>query len=289
MPDLPQLTEADIRRWTGEESFKRGQRYFGQGAILHPRRAGLMLKAQCQGSRSQPYRVQVTLEPKRIASGDCSCPVGGGGHCKHVAALLLAWLDDADAFVDVEDMVTMLDRRSKAELIALIGKMVERYPDLEMMIELPAPGEAGSKLIDAESIRRQVRHTFSCGGYEWGAASEVAMDLDNVVKVGEAYAERQDWRNAAVVYETIIREVLDQYPSMHDEEGDLHQIVNRCVAGLGECLSVADDPAQRETILRVLFDTYAWDVNFGGIDMGYGAPGIILEQSTPEERRRVAE
>ena len=81
MSDLPQLTEADIRRWTGEESFKRGQRYFGQDAILHPRRAGLMLKAQCQGSRSQPYRVQVTLEPKGIASGDCSCPVGGGGRC----------------------------------------------------------------------------------------------------------------------------------------------------------------------------------------------------------------
>jgi len=63
MPDLPQLTEADIRRWTGEESFKRGQRHFHQGMVLNPHRAGLMLKAQCQGSRSQPYRVQVTLEP----------------------------------------------------------------------------------------------------------------------------------------------------------------------------------------------------------------------------------
>ena len=288
MSDLPQLTEADIRRWTGEESFKRGQRYFGQGAILHPRRAGLMLKAQCQGSRSQPYRVQVTLEPKGIASGDCSCPVGGGGHCKHVAALLLAWLDDTDTFVDVEDMVTMLDRRSKAELIALIGKLVERYPDLEMIIELPAPGEVGSKPMDAESIRRQVRHAFSSGGYEWGAASEVALELDNVVQVGEAYAERQDWRNAAVVYETIIRETLNQYQNMQDEEGDLNEVVNRCVGGLGECLSATDDPAQREIILRALFDTYAWDVDFGGIGMGHEAPGIILEQSAPEERRTVA-
>ena len=289
MSDLPQLTEADIRRWTGEESFKRGQRYFHQGAVLHPRRAGLMLKALCQGSRSQPYRVQVTLEPKGIVSGDCSCPVGGGGHCKHAAALLLTWLDNADACVDVEDMATTLDRRSKSELIDLIGKMVERYPDLEMLVELPVPGEAASKPMDTESIRRQVRRVFSSAGYEWGAAPDVALDLNNMVDVGDGYVEREDRRNAAVVYETIMREVLDQYPSMHDEEGDLHQIVNRCVAGLGECLSVADDPAQRETILRVLFDTYVWDVNFGGIDMGYEAPGIILEQSTPEERRRVAE
>ena len=80
MSDLPQLTEADICRWTGDESFRRGQRYFDQDAILNPRRASMVLKAQCQGSRSQPYRVQITLGPDGIVSGDCSCPVGGGGH-----------------------------------------------------------------------------------------------------------------------------------------------------------------------------------------------------------------
>lgn len=270
------------------ESLRRDQRYFDQGAILNPRRAGVVLKAQCQGSRPQPYRVQITLGPKGIASGDCSCPVGGSGHCKHAAALLLTWLGDADAFVDVQDMATTLDRRSKAELIELIGKMVERYPDLEMLVELPVPGQAGSKPMDAESIRRQVRRIFSGAGYEWGAALDVALDLGNVVDVGDGYVEQKDWRNAAIVFEAIIREVLDQYPSMHDEEGGFHEIVNRCVGGLGECLSEESDSAQRQTILRALFDTYAWDVNFGGIDMGYEAPGIILELSAPEERRQVS-
>jgi hypothetical protein len=288
VPVLPQLTESDIRRWTGDESFRCGQRYFDQDAILNPRRAGMVLKAQCQGSRSQPYRVQITLGPKGIVSGDCSCPVGGGGYCKHAAALLLTWLDDAEAFVDVQDTATTLDRRSKAELIELIGKMVERYPDLEMLVELPVPGEAGSRPMDAESIRRQVRRIFSGAGYEWGAASDVALDLGNVVDVGDGYVERKDWRNAAIVFEAIIREVLDQYPSMHDEEGGFHEIVNRCVGGLGECLSEESDSAQRQAILRALFDTYAWDVNFGGIDMGYEAPDIILELSTPEERRQVS-
>jgi uncharacterized Zn finger protein len=288
MSELPQLTEADIRRWTGDESFRRGQRYFGQDAILNPCRVGMTLKAHCQGSRSQPYRVQITLGPKGMASGNCSCPVGGSGHCKHAAALLLTWLNDADAFVDVEDMATTLDRRSKPELIDLIGKMVERYPDLELLVELPVPGEATSKPVDAESIRRQIQRVFSSAGYEWGTASEVAVDLGNVVDVGDGYVEQEDWRNAVIVYETVMREVLDQYPTLQDEEGDLNEVVNRCVGGLGQCLSETEDPAQRETILRALFDTYMWDVNFGGIDMGYEAPGIILEQSTPEQRRLVA-
>jgi len=35
-----QPTESDIRRWTGEASFERGQRYFEHGHILNPRRLG---------------------------------------------------------------------------------------------------------------------------------------------------------------------------------------------------------------------------------------------------------
>jgi hypothetical protein len=142
--------------------------------------------------------------------------------------------------------------------------------------------------MDAESIRRQVRRAFSNANYEWGAASEAALALGNVVDVADGYVEQGDWRNAAIVYETIIREVLDQYQTMQDEESDLNEVVNRCVGGLGQCLSAVEDLAQRESILRALFDTYVWDVNFGGIDMGYEAPRIILEQSTPEERRLVA-
>ena len=100
MPDLPELTEADIRRWTGDQSFARGSRYFSDGAIRNPRLAGSTLKAQCQGSQIQPYHVQVTLGATGIVAGYCSCPVGGGGNCKHTAALLLTWLDNPDEFVE---------------------------------------------------------------------------------------------------------------------------------------------------------------------------------------------
>ena len=284
MSGLPQLTEADIRRWTGDESFRRGRRYFDQGAILNPCRVGMTLKAQCQGSRAQPYRVQITLGPKGIASGDCSCPVGGSGHCKHAAALLLTWLNDADAFADVEDMATTLDRRSKPELIDLIGKMVERYPDLEMLVELPVPGEATSKPVDAESIRRQIQRVLSSAGYEWSAASEVALDLGNVVDVGDGYVEREDWRNAAIVYETVIREVLDQYQTMQDEEGDLNEVVNRCVGGLGQYLSTTRDAPQCETILRALFDTYIWEMHQTPLSIQVAQ---AAEPSRPQESIRI--
>ena len=289
MTDLPRLTEPDIRRWAGEASFGRGQHYFRQGHILDPRLQGDTLKARCLGSRSQPYHVEVTLGPEGVFVGTCSCPVGGSGRCKHAAALLLTWLHQPDAFLEVEDLETALNRRSKAELIALVRRMVARYPDLETLLELPVVGEAEAKPVDAEVIRRQARHVFSGIGYDdWGAVYGMAQQLDDLVEIGDDYAGRASWRDAATVYQTVAQETLEHYGMMHDEEGELHGVVNRCVEGLGECLEATEDPVQREVLLRALFDVYRWDVDFGGIDMGYQAPGIILEQATPQEKRQVA-
>jgi uncharacterized Zn finger protein len=285
MSELPSLTESDVRRWVGEASFERGQGYFRRGHILNPRRQGLTLKARCLGSLPRPYRVEVTLGPEGIAAGDCSCPVGAGGHCKHAAALLLAWLDDPAAFPEVEELEKALEQHSKAELIALIGKIVARYPDLEMWLEPPTPGDAG---VNPDTIRRQVKNVFSSVGYEWGEAYDIAQDLQDLVDAGDGYAQRDDWRSAAVVYQAVAQETLDNYSMFQDEEGSLGDVVNRCVAGLGQCLEATDDSARRETLLRALFDIYRWDVDYGGVDIGYDAPGIILEQATAEEKRQVA-
>lgn len=46
--------------------------------------------------------------------------MGTGGRCKHVVALLLTWIDDPGAFMETETLMTTLENRSKAQLIALI-------------------------------------------------------------------------------------------------------------------------------------------------------------------------
>jgi len=290
MSVVPRPTAAEIRRWVGEASFERGQRYFQQGNIFNPRRQEQALKARCLGSSPQPYYVEVALGPKGIAAGDCSCPVGAGGHCKHAAALLLTWLHDPQAFLEVEGLESALARRNPVELVALIRKMIQRYPDLETLLELPTAGDAGAeKPLDPEVIRRQVSNAFHRAGDEWGAIAGIALDLQNLVDLGDDYAQREDWRNAATVYCTVAHEVLEHYGLVEDEEGDLQPIVDQCVKGLGRCLEVSEDPAQREGLLRALFDVYRWDVDYGGIDMGYEAPEIILDRATSEEQQRVAE
>ena len=94
MTNLPELTENDIRSWTDSTTFGRGTDYYRNGYILHPRRQGMMLKAQCLGSQPTPYRVQATLNAQGIAMATCSCPVGFA--CKHTVALLLTWVHKPD-------------------------------------------------------------------------------------------------------------------------------------------------------------------------------------------------
>lgn len=137
MADLQTLTKPftptddDIRTWVGDQSFSRGQSYYRQHAITNQRRQGDTLKAHCYGSAPQPYRVEVTLGRNQIISDRCFGPIGG--HCKHVAALLLTWSKEPESFTVVEELAAGLDRLSKAELSALVTKMVDRHPDLEQL------------------------------------------------------------------------------------------------------------------------------------------------------------
>lgn len=291
MADLPELTEADIRSWTDPGSFSRGLRYHQDGHIINPRRQGNTLKARCIGSRPQPYRVEITLASEGIAYGHCSCPVGLGGYCKHTVALLLTWLHEPHIFTTVEDIETALERRSKAELIVLIRRMLDRHPDLETLLRLPVVGEAREVApVDHELIRRQARGAFAGIGYDdWHAAYDVAQRLLELVQIGDDYAAIERWRDASTIYRIVMEEALDNYSAVHDESGYLHDVVDQCVDGLEACLIAAQDPSRRRQLLDALFAVYRWDLDVEGIDMGHRAPSVILEQATPEEKREVAD
>jgi uncharacterized Zn finger protein len=88
---MPKLNANALRRHFGERNFTLGQNYARDESIFNARRQGRTLKARCQGSRTEAYQVEATLGDKGIEEAECSCPVGGGGRCKHVAALMLTW------------------------------------------------------------------------------------------------------------------------------------------------------------------------------------------------------
>lgn len=291
MNQVPEISESDVQAWVGTKSFQRGYRYFEDEAILNPRLRGQSLIAECQGSQPAPYRVEIRLGANGILGGSCSCPAGEGGHCKHAAALLLTWLHEPDVFTEVPELETLLESRSKGELISLIQQMITRHPDLEQLLELSAllstaPGEP----LSAHLIAQQVRRAFSsAGGETAGDNDQIAGNLQPILDLGEDLLDREDVANASVVYINLIDTMLVYEDCLYnDEGGDLGQVLAECEQGIEECLQATQDPEIRRNLLNILFELFVWDLRAGGLGYADETPAILTGRSNEREKQEIA-
>ena len=286
---FPAVNEEAMSAWVGLRNFQLGRSYFEDGAILEPRLQGNTLKAWCQGSMYQPYRVWVAYSAKGIEEAHCSCPVGGGGRCKHVGALLAAWLDQPDAFRAVEDLDASLGQLGKPELIALIQQMLQVQPNLETLVEAALPGGGrGRTTIDPDRYRRQIASAFRRVGDNRNAARLVTADIDTVMNTGDEFLDVSDCANAGIVYQAVLEGLMEHYDMMLDNEDYLWDTMNQCVDGLGNCLAAADgDVAVRERSLQALFGMFRFNLDIGGYGLGEAAEDFMLELATDEEKNTI--
>jgi uncharacterized Zn finger protein len=279
------ITRAEVAAWVDEEAFARGEEYAQKGALLELQRCQDQLRARCTGSREAPYRLSARLAPGAILAADCSCPVGGAGRCKHVAALLLSFLAEPASFLETEDLRTSLSRKSAPELVELVLSLVEHDPELEEFIELrldPRSGRLG------RFARQQVAAYFRRHGGRFGAPARIADELDKIASQAAAHLRQSDAASAAELYAALSTEILLRDKGLHDEDGALRQVINACVEGLGASLARLDDPARRLSALQALFAVYRFDVDAGGLALGKEAPDLLLRHAQAGERRHVA-
>ena len=289
MSVIPHIKQSDVRNWTDDVYFQRGQKYYEQGAIYDQRKQGMTLKSKCAGSQAPFYRQEVLFSSHGIESAECSCPVGEGGHCKHTVALLLTWVNDPDSFQETESLDVVLEKRSKTELIAVIKEMLEQEPDLESLLELPLV-EGDSQPLNLKAIRHQANRAFQGTDFEWGYAREIKRDLNPLLKLASGYLSRNDAENSALVYETIVETILEnENAALGDEEGELLGVVYECCEGLGKCLSAVSNTKQRIELLQILFSAYQWDtIKIGGVGAADNVPEILTSQTMPSERIEIA-
>ncbi len=288
------LTEQKIRTFVGEQNFQKGQQGVRDGAIVNPEQQGMTLKAYCYGSLPEPYRVQVTFDSTGITAALCSCSTGtpsyGTRGCEHAAALLLAWNEQAETFAEMDDIDTVLERQSKAQLITLIKQLLQKEPEVEWQLTMPPLPGHKSVPIDTEEYRRQVDEAFRHAGREWDAVYSISSDLYSITETAARFARQRDYTNAAAIYEVVAVRTLSHYLSYHDEDGALGRVVQDCVEGLGACLeSEREDEALREQIMEAIFAVYRFDVDHGGFGLTRDIPPEFLQGTTPEEKHLVAQ
>jgi len=258
MPTLPAPDESAIEHRVGRQAFRRGRDYFRHGAISHARRQGSTLKATCAGSGLLGYRVQVTLAAEGIADAHCSCPVGRSGSCKHVAALLIAWRETPEIFVEAEELHTSLQRCTRGELMNLVKQIVFRRPELELAVEEMLPGPRVAPVRPSiESYRRRVAGLLRRVDTATDAGAELIAELRKCKQLGDHFAERREFTAAAVVYQAIVTELLPYLEENGGRQAGLNHLADECTEALGGCLQNAPgEPEERTAILKTLLDVY---------------------------------
>jgi superfamily II DNA or RNA helicase len=94
---LSTLNDRALRRLLGARAYLRGYDYVRRHAVENVVIEEAGARGSVRGTEAEPYKVTLQVTPGGFSSS-CTCPAfasSNGGHCKHVAALLIALRDQA--------------------------------------------------------------------------------------------------------------------------------------------------------------------------------------------------
>ena len=244
----PIITEDAIREGATAEAYQRGRQYFQRDAVGALTLHGRTLTGEVKGSRSRPYRVTCEL-PISAAGGimaTCTCPYEWGGWCKHVVAVLLAYIADVSlvaARPPLADVLATLNRdQLQATLLHLVagdGELadaIERYVAMfTTTVDVNADGPATATdtsptQVDVARLRREVKtaiRTASRSGryadddyyddYDYDRMGEIWNALQPLIRQATDYVEAGEGRNALRILAVITDEFLTVWASDESE------------------------------------------------------------------------
>lgn len=271
------LSESKIKSLAGDTIFLRGTEYFKNGAIFNAVVQGHDLRAECEG-RHDTYRVFVAFDKNNVKNISCNCRYSRGSRmCKHLVALLLAWVNNPSKFRSVDTLDKILQRRSKEELIDMIGTLVDRRPELLDMIEMTSPKSDKGDSPNPETYRRFVRLAWKQEPWE------ISLELDKVSEIPQKLAKNGNWTSAGNIFNVFLDECVSLYDPSYDEEGDVAISVDAIALGLARCLAKVNDRVARKNWLQTLLKAELKDVELGGIDLVPSASDALVRHATMEE------
>lgn len=298
------LTEALIQKYVNEQSLSRGYAYYRNGDVDAVVRRGAHISGSVTGSRYEPYQIQIRLSNDDIVSAECDCPYDWGGYCKHIAAVLLHCMHNADEVEEKPTLETLLSGLSAGELLHMIVQIADEFPGLAEAIEReigwlkesPVSGAYVGETavsIDINAIRRELGKDFrsaaSAGGYDsWGEYEmEVYPDewlsphLDKIMEALTAGALDMALAALTAVIETWIdgMDGLDEWVYEYNED-PLNDAASEMAVLLAEVLLTAElSPEERkEWQKRIGYweDTIsAMEIAATAVDDGWEYPPLV--------------
>jgi uncharacterized Zn finger protein len=274
---FPKVTESMIRAGTEPESFRRGEEYYRDGAISNAAIQGSALSAECAGTYAPYYRVQVELDEAGIAGASCTCLYEGVGHCKHIVALLLAYMHQPKTFAARKAPAELLAGLDQDDLTAILTTLMQEQPGLYDRIEalLSVPTKKARKKrrkVDIEVYRRRILDiVHSLDGMRMSEAywhvGGLADQLREVQGSALQFLDAGDAETALEILLVLLEESSRAIEHIDDSDGELGGFVGELGRPLAEAiLSLELSQVERARLtkrLEKLID-YAGDYGMEG-------------------------
>ncbi|HEX6384316.1 MAG TPA: SWIM zinc finger family protein, partial [Anaerolineae bacterium] len=217
------------------QSFSRGQEYYEDGFVLSLMQRGNTLYAEVQGSQYEPYEVAVTFEDDGIEDTYCTCPYDWGGICKHIVAVLLNAIHDAQDIEERPAAEALLADLDAAQLHSLLLKAIEYRPDVLDLVEShllaqqppdeTAPPSSSQARLDPAPFRRRTQNIVHSLDHmrrseAYWHVGRVVEQLGDIVDEAQAYIDAGDGRNALVILKALTEVYVDEWHVLDDSDGE---------------------------------------------------------------------
>src|SRR5690349_16513390 len=101
----------------------------------------------------------------------------------------------------------LLEQCSREELISLIKKMLRREPDLApLLLTVRKPQGA----VTTQAYQRQIDNIFRSTDHMWGAAQEIAEELEPIKETADTFVKQGTYADAVTIYEVLLHSLLDR-------------------------------------------------------------------------------
>ena len=117
---------------------------------------------------------------------------------------------------------------------------------------------------------------------------EVQRRLTAIKSIADEFVAQEDYAAALTIYEVLVTEVIKHFNDYRDEYVAFSVILMGCIDGLDSCFAGEEDnPEMRLRVIRVLFAIYLFYTD-SWMDLDEDIPGLLVGNTTPEERLVIA-
>lgn len=254
------LTAEATLAWSGTQELNKGRGYVADLDDLssQPGPAGLTLTGSAYGQEA--YRVQAVLRGGQVSRGQCSCPVGGGGHCKHVAALLTRYSTAPKDFQALLSLDEALKDQTAAQLRKVIGELLVVAPELMALVCTPAgvTTESGADLPSPVSVLPAMFRAIKRNYHSDWQYNDEGLDTSGPDGLMDEAAELWEGRpeQALAIYLALVEEIETAYETWADADDEpFADLMSGVVGGIATLVAENRlDEADRSNAVNVLLN-----------------------------------